>query len=537
MWCCCDRWREVSGPARSSGWRRRARAARRQRRRGRAPRRCRRRARGGWRRARPRMRSRSRSPVGGDPRGLLRGVEREPDDATPIRIETTAPASPKPSANGATSARMPISSSNAPWRGGRWWGEEQSLRQPWWGLVTPMCVRSRTELRGRSCRRMWRGPVAFPRGGDEDPTRHAARRARGLRLALARGRLRDRRGGAAGRRSAAAPRSPASSSPTTWSSPSRPRRAFVSRGGRKLANALDAIGLDVADRRALDVGASTGGFTDCLLQRGRRARRRARRRLRRAALAAAQRRARHRARAHQRPRARRRRAAVRARPRRRRRLVHLAREGPAGGARRDGATRFDALALVKPQFEVGRERVGKGGVVRDAGRPPRGARRRRRRGARARRGRARLRLLGPARAEGQPRDVRVARRGRAAPAPSTTSTPRRARSSREQRVATVFTHRRPAETHAALGEARRRRARGRAGRCASRPRRRSSTRSRAGEGSSSTRLSRATPTSASRSAATARSCTACAPTRAPACRSSASTSARSASSPRSSRTT
>jgi len=44
--------------------------------------------------------------------------------------------------------------------------------------------------------------------------------------------------------------------------------AFVSRGGRKLANALDACGLDVRGRRALDVGASTGGFTDCLLQRG-----------------------------------------------------------------------------------------------------------------------------------------------------------------------------------------------------------------------------------------------------------------------------
>ena len=46
------------------------------------------------------------------------------------------------------------------------------------------------------------------------------------------------------------------------------RPAFVSRGGIKLSNALDACGLDVADRRALDVGASTGGFTDCLLQRG-----------------------------------------------------------------------------------------------------------------------------------------------------------------------------------------------------------------------------------------------------------------------------
>ncbi|MDX6666228.1 MAG: rRNA (cytidine1920-2-O)/16S rRNA (cytidine1409-2-O)-methyltransferase [Solirubrobacteraceae bacterium] len=43
---------------------------------------------------------------------------------------------------------------------------------------------------------------------------------------------------------------------------------FVSRGGTKLANALDALGTDVAGRRALDVGASTGGFTDVLLQRG-----------------------------------------------------------------------------------------------------------------------------------------------------------------------------------------------------------------------------------------------------------------------------
>ena len=46
------------------------------------------------------------------------------------------------------------------------------------------------------------------------------------------------------------------------------RPAFVSRGGIKLANALAATELTVAGRRALDVGASTGGFTDCLLQRG-----------------------------------------------------------------------------------------------------------------------------------------------------------------------------------------------------------------------------------------------------------------------------
>ena len=43
---------------------------------------------------------------------------------------------------------------------------------------------------------------------------------------------------------------------------------FVSRGGDKLDNALDAFGIDVAGLDALDVGASTGGFTDVLLQRG-----------------------------------------------------------------------------------------------------------------------------------------------------------------------------------------------------------------------------------------------------------------------------
>jgi 23S rRNA (cytidine1920-2'-O)/16S rRNA (cytidine1409-2'-O)-methyltransferase len=46
------------------------------------------------------------------------------------------------------------------------------------------------------------------------------------------------------------------------------RSRYVSRGGTKLVNALEAFGLDVAGRRALDVGISTGGFTDALLQRG-----------------------------------------------------------------------------------------------------------------------------------------------------------------------------------------------------------------------------------------------------------------------------
>ncbi len=142
----------------------------------------------------------------------------------------------------------------------------------------------------------------------------------------------------------------------------RPR--FVSRGGVKLANALAQFGLDVSGRHALDVGASTGGFTDCLLQQG---------------------------------------------------AVHVVALDVAYGeldwglrndervtvlertnARAIGpsdlpyapdlvvadlsfisltkilpavlaccAERHDVLAMVKPQFEVGRGRVGKGGVVRD----------------------------------------------------------------------------------------------------------------------------------------------------------------------------
>jgi 23S rRNA (cytidine1920-2'-O)/16S rRNA (cytidine1409-2'-O)-methyltransferase len=43
---------------------------------------------------------------------------------------------------------------------------------------------------------------------------------------------------------------------------------YVSRGGYKLERALDHFGLDVAEQTAVDLGASTGGFTDCLLQHG-----------------------------------------------------------------------------------------------------------------------------------------------------------------------------------------------------------------------------------------------------------------------------
>ena len=43
---------------------------------------------------------------------------------------------------------------------------------------------------------------------------------------------------------------------------------FVSRGGHKLEHALETFGVEMAGQRAVDLGASTGGFTDCLLQRG-----------------------------------------------------------------------------------------------------------------------------------------------------------------------------------------------------------------------------------------------------------------------------
>jgi 23S rRNA (cytidine1920-2'-O)/16S rRNA (cytidine1409-2'-O)-methyltransferase len=140
---------------------------------------------------------------------------------------------------------------------------------------------------------------------------------------------------------------------------------YVSRGGLKLETALDRLAVDVGGRRCLDIGASTGGFTDCLLRRGA--------------------------------------AAVT--------TVDVGRGQLDWGLRNDervtvlegvnaraltgedlpyrpdlvtidvsfislakilvplpGLLAPDArvLAMVKPQFELGRERVGRGGVVRDA---------------------------------------------------------------------------------------------------------------------------------------------------------------------------
>ncbi|HEX7298001.1 MAG TPA: TlyA family RNA methyltransferase [Solirubrobacteraceae bacterium] len=143
----------------------------------------------------------------------------------------------------------------------------------------------------------------------------------------------------------------------------RPR--FVSRGGVKLATALDATGVDPKGRRCLDVGASTGGFTDCLLQRGA---------AHVVALDVAY-------------------GELDWSLRSDERVTVLERANARSLTRQDlpyapelvvadvsfisltkvlpavlacCAERFDVLAMVKPQFEVGRERVGKGGVVRSA---------------------------------------------------------------------------------------------------------------------------------------------------------------------------
>ena len=100
------------------------------------------------------------------------------------------------------------------------------------------------------------------------------------------------------------------------------------------------------------------------------------------------------------------------------------------------APEHDCLALVKPQFEVGRERVGRGGVVRSGRRSPGGARGG---GPSARASgwgcRARLRLLGAARARRQPRELRMAGRARPGGGRRRTWRPPRGAPSRERPAA------------------------------------------------------------------------------------------------------
>jgi 23S rRNA (cytidine1920-2'-O)/16S rRNA (cytidine1409-2'-O)-methyltransferase len=140
---------------------------------------------------------------------------------------------------------------------------------------------------------------------------------------------------------------------------------FVSRGGVKLRNALDELGVEVSGRRCLDVGASTGGFTDCLLKRGA---------AEVVALDVAY------GELH---------LSLRDDPR-----VTVLERTNARALRSDrlpwppdlivadvsfislrkvlpavleaAAPAYDCLAMVKPQFELGRGRVGRGGLVREA---------------------------------------------------------------------------------------------------------------------------------------------------------------------------
>ena len=140
---------------------------------------------------------------------------------------------------------------------------------------------------------------------------------------------------------------------------------FVSRGGIKLDNALAKVQVDVQGRRCLDVGASTGGFTDCLLQRG-------------AALVLAvdvgygqlDWRLRQDSRVLVMERLNARYLGDSHLPFRPELItvdvsfISLAKLLPSIVA--TGADALDLLGLVKPQFEVGKKKVGKGGVVREA---------------------------------------------------------------------------------------------------------------------------------------------------------------------------
>ncbi|HDI61185.1 MAG TPA: TlyA family RNA methyltransferase [Desulfobacteraceae bacterium] len=141
---------------------------------------------------------------------------------------------------------------------------------------------------------------------------------------------------------------------------------YVSRGGIKLAAALDAVGMDISGWICLDVGASTGGFTDCLLQHGAR-------RVYAVDVGYGQL-------------AWKLRQDPRVVPIERTNIRHMAKDAIAEkvdlaaidtsfislrivvpavlGFVRPGGW---ILALIKPQFEVGRGQVGKGGVVRDPG--------------------------------------------------------------------------------------------------------------------------------------------------------------------------
>jgi 23S rRNA (cytidine1920-2'-O)/16S rRNA (cytidine1409-2'-O)-methyltransferase len=144
-----------------------------------------------------------------------------------------------------------------------------------------------------------------------------------------------------------------------------PPRTYVSRGGEKLAHALDRFGVEAAGRHCLDAGVSTGGFTDCLLQRGAA-------RVLAVDVGYGQ--------VHDRVR-----RDERVEVRERTNVRELTPEDVPAPAptlvvadvsfislasiiavlREVAAEDAEAVVLVKPQFEAGRDEVGKGGVVRD----------------------------------------------------------------------------------------------------------------------------------------------------------------------------
>ena len=146
-----------------------------------------------------------------------------------------------------------------------------------------------------------------------------------------------------------------------------PDQPWVSRGGVKLAFALDSFAIDVAGRLGLDIGASTGGFTDVLLQRG------ARRVIaldvghnqlhwklaqRSAVTVIEGNNARHLTRGDLPD------CGAADHARHHRRLVHLV-ASHLSGVPALLAADADVVALVKPQFEAGRDDVGRGGLVTD----------------------------------------------------------------------------------------------------------------------------------------------------------------------------
>ncbi len=142
------------------------------------------------------------------------------------------------------------------------------------------------------------------------------------------------------------------------------RAPYVSRGGEKVAPVLDHLGIAVAGRICIDVGSSTGGFTDCLLQRGAA-------RVYAVDVGTGQLDARLRSDA---------RVIVMEQTNARALDPRLFPDRPSLAVADVSfislekvlpavfgvlAPRSEVLALVKPQFEVGRRDVGKGGVVRD----------------------------------------------------------------------------------------------------------------------------------------------------------------------------